>query len=195
MRYIDISQVIEHGMKKYPSDPGVEVRAFKSLKKGNTCNLFKLVLGSHTGTHIDAPRHVYKKGRGVDKIKLENLICKVTVTDTGNIFKKGSMRKIKHKKIEGVLLKGTGARSGLTVEQAGLLLENNIKLVGTELMSIEEGTDRSHPVHRLLLGKGAVIVENLNLRKVKAGYYTLICLPLKIREGDGSPVRAVLAYD
>lgn len=196
MKYIDISQVIYSGMKKYPSDPPVRVSPFKSLAKGNSCNLSTISCGSHSGTHIDAPRHVFKKKSTVDKIKIKDLICDVAVVDIKQLLKKSFKIKMKkNKNIKGVLLKSGMKKSGLTAREAKMLLEQKIKLVGTEGMSIEESNDSSHPVHRLLLKNDIIIVENLNLKKVKQGLYKLICLPLKIKRGDGAPCRAILMHD
>jgi arylformamidase len=68
-------------------------------------------------------------------------------------------------------------------------------LVGTDFISIEVAHDPTFPVHRELLGAGVVIVEGLDLRDVSAGGYTLWCLPIKLRHGDGGPARVVLVAD
>ncbi len=193
MKYIDITQSISTGMKKYPSDPEVKVSTFKSLKKGNSCNLSELVLGSHSGTHIDAPYHIFNKAKTIDKVKVDSLICNVSVRDMIRSPKKIFFNMIKSKKVKGILFRSGKIKAKLTLEKAQMLVKQNIKLVGTDQMNIEESVDKSHPVHRLLLGKGVIIVEGLNLKKVKLGYYRLICLPLKIKDGDGSPARAILA--
>lgn len=192
MKYIDVSKMIFNGMKKYPSDPSVEVRLFKSLNRGDSCNLNKLIIGSHTGTHIDAPRHIFKKGCGVDSLVLRSLFCDVRVVDIKGLSGKKLLSKISSGSASGVILKN--AKTGLSVDGAGVLAAKNIRIVGTDQMSIENGHDRTHPVHRLLLSKGIVIVENLELKKVKPGIYRLLCLPLKIRNGDGAPARAVLMH-
>jgi len=75
------------------------------------------------------------------------------------------------------------------------LVDRGIRLVGTDFISIEAGDDPTFPVHRELLGAGTVIVEGLDLRDVPAGRYTLWCLPLKLRDGDGGPARVVLVAD
>lgn len=191
MRYIDITQTIADGMKRYPTDPEVRVRAFKSLGEGNSCNLSELALGTHTATHIDAPRHILDKGRGVDSIGFDKLICDVLVTGK-EIFFKGTGDDRKAKKVKGIIFKKGNGPVGLTFAEAGALLNRKISLVGTEDLSIENSADKSHPVHRLLLRKGVVIIENLKLDKVRPGRYRLICLPLKIKNGDGAPARAVL---
>lgn len=193
MKYLDISRTIAIGMKKYPTDPLVEIVQAKSLDRGDSCNLNKLVLGSHTGTHIDAPRHVFKKGYGVESIKLKNLICDAYLFDINGFSEKMFLRKLAMKTVRGVILKN--AKRGLTVEEAKIFIRNNIKVIGTDEMSIEKGSDKSHPVHRLLLSNGITIIESLDLRRTKPGYCRLLCLPLKIKNGDGAPARAILMYD
>ena len=196
MKYIDISHTIYSGMKKYPSDPPVKVSLCKSLNNGNSCNLCTISCGSHSGTHVDAPRHVFKKKKTVDKIKIKDLMCDVAVVDIKQLLKKSFEIKIqKNKNIKGILLKSARNKNGLTIREAKMLLRQRINLVGTEEMSIEESKDSSHPVHRLLLKNGIIIVESLNLKKVKQGFYKLICLPLKIKKGDGAPCRAILTHD
>lgn len=192
MRYIDISRVIEDGMDRYPTDPNVKINQFKSLKKGNSCNLSVLSFGSHAGTHIDAPLHILNKGKGVDKLGLKDLMCEVAVVNAKEFSQKALSQILKFKKVKGILFKTDKV---LTFKEASLVVKNNIKVIGTENMSIEEASDKTHPVHRLLLSKGVIIIESLFLKNVKVGYYRLICLPLKIKEGDGAPARAVLACD
>jgi arylformamidase len=193
MRYLDISRTISVGMKKYPTDPSVKIYSFKSLDRGDSCNLNKLVIGSHTGTHVDAPRHIFKKGCGVDSIKFQNLICDVCVIDIKRFSKKTLLRILNTKEVDGIILKN--AKMGLTIEEARILIMKRVRVIGTDEGSIESSCDKFHPVHRLLLESDITIIENLDLRKVKQGDYKLLCLPLKIKNGDGAPARAVLMYD
>jgi len=193
-KYRDISKTIHAGMEKYPSDPKVSISSFKSLKKGNSCNLLELGLGSHTGTHIDASCHIFEGARSVDKIKVRDLICDVAVT-TFKAFLKNAFFAKGSKKVKGILFKSERKKTGLRIDEAERLVAKGIRLVGTEGMSIDDSVDKYHPVHRLLLKGEVVIIENLNLKKVKPGRYRLICLPLKIENGDGAPARAILAYD
>ena len=195
MKYIDITKPIFSGMEKYPTDPDVKVEVFKALERGDSCNLLSVAFGSHTGTHIDAPRHIFDNGKTVDEISIETLISDVIVTGSAAFSEKGFFEKLRKKNIKGVLIKGEEDQSALTTEIAELLLESGIKIVGTERMSIETSQNKSHPVHRALLGRNVMIVENLALKNVKEGFYKFICLPLKIKLADGAPVRAVLSYD
>lgn len=195
MKYIDITQTIETGMRRYPSDPCVKIARFKSLETGGSCNLALLKFGSHSGTHVDAPLHVFQDGKAVDDVPIEDLIRDVLVADIGDISKDVFFKKMGKRSVRGVVLKCGRSRNGLTLREARILLKNRIKLVGVDRLSIEEAPDKKHPVHKLLLSNGVVIIESLDLKKVRNGFYTLICLPLKIRRGDGAPARVVLAYD
>ncbi|MBU0683277.1 MAG: cyclase family protein [Candidatus Omnitrophica bacterium] len=195
MKYIDVTKSICVGMDKYYSDPEIKIDEFKSLEKGNSCNLVRISFGSHTGTHIDAPRHIFDGKKPVNEIAIKELICNSVVTEVSNLEQKDFWPEIIEKKVKAVLLKGIEDKYALREKQAELLIKNNINLVGTERMSIEGSLDKSHPVHRMLLSRNIYIIEGLDLKNAEEGFYKLICLPLKIKDGDGAPVRAVLAYD
>ena len=195
MRYIDITKTISNRMKVYATDPVVKIKSFKSLKRGNSCNLFELSLGTHAGTHIDAPRHIINKAGTVDNIDLSSLMCDVVVADIDRMRRKDFYNIAKEKNIEGILLKNVGKKTALNLNDARIFTKNRFKIIGTEEASIEDPKDKKHSVHRILLSRGVVIIENLDLGKVKQGFYKLICLPLKIKNGDGAPVRAVLIDD
>jgi len=192
MKYIDVTKTIKSGMPKYPTDPDVDIKVFKSLKEGNSCNLSAISFGSHSGTHIDAPLHVIDNGSGVDKIEIADLICNVLVSEIDSFFDDHLFENNDLNDIEGVLFKETDGVSTITAEQAEIIAQTNMKVVGTEAMSIEASGDKTHPVHDILLKKKIYIVESLELRDVNPGKYKFICLPLKIENGDGAPVRAVL---
>lgn len=105
LRFIDISREISAGMEKYPSDPAVKVAQFKSLKQGDSCNLAGLTLGSHSGTHVDAPRHIFNQGKSVDKIRPEYFFCDVYVSAIGKFFQDLALKRISLRGIAGVLFK------------------------------------------------------------------------------------------
>ncbi|MFA5068968.1 MAG: cyclase family protein [Candidatus Omnitrophota bacterium] len=195
MKYIDISRQLYNGMEVYPSDPGFSLRGHKSLKKGFSCNLCALSLGTHTGTHIDAPRHIIDGSDAVDKITFDKLICKALVTSIDDLDKTSLLDDAMSRNAKAILLKSGLKKASLNLKDADIIVKNGFSLVGTEEMSIEASDDKVHPAHRILLSRKIVIVENLVLKGVKKGFYRLICLPLRIRGGDGSPARAVLIDD
>jgi len=83
----------------------------------------------------------------------------------------------------------------LSPEGAKWIVQNGIELVGIDFLSIEARGATGHPVHHILLENGVVIVEGLDLGNVEPGTYTLVCVPLRVVDGDGGPARAVLIGD
>lgn len=73
-KWIDVSVPIKEGMVHWPGDPVVRIRNHRSIRKGDLCNVSEISLGSHTGTHMDAPRHFFEHAQGLDQVSLEVLI-------------------------------------------------------------------------------------------------------------------------
>jgi arylformamidase len=203
MKIYDISMEIKEGMLTYPGDP--EVRIKKIPKSAS--NLSELTLGSHTGTHVDVKRHINNKGLGVDRIPLEKCIgpCKVldlTKTKFGDGIRPVDLANFSIKKNDIILLKTKNSSIKnkkfrkdfvyLTEEGAEFLVNKKIKAVGIDYLSIQKYHTGSCAAHCVLLDKNVLIFEGINLSKVRPGKYTFIGLPLKIKEGDGSPIRAIL---
>lgn len=162
----DITRPLYPGMPVYPGDPEfekVEISCYPAVSR--------LSFGSHSGTHLDAPAHLGLAG-GVENIPLETLCGDVTVVGQDETLVAPRL-----------LYKETA----ISPEKAHWLVENEVRLVGVEGLSIEEGLES----HRILLDAGIVILEGLELSRISAGNYKLYCLPLKIT-GDGAPVRAIL---
>ena len=87
------------------------------------------------------------------------------------------------------------APQGLSKSGAKWLLENGFTLIGIESKNIESSGNTDFEVHKLLLKQNILILEGLEMTGVRAGWYTLFCLPLKVGMADGAPVRAILVTD
>jgi arylformamidase len=194
---IDISRPIGPDTPVWPGDPPVLIEPVASLEAGDLAAVSRLVLGTHTGTHVDPPAHFIAGGVTVDALPLDVLVGPAVVADLRGApsieaaalealaLPAGTTR---------VLLKtasGVVDRGALTAGGAQWLVEHGVTLVGVDTLSIEPATDE-YPVHRILLGAGVVIVEGLDLTKADPGRYKLVCLPLRVTGGDGAPARAVL---
>src|SRR5437667_7321596 len=79
MTVIDISVPIQPDMIVYEGDPGVEITPFASIAEGAPANVSRLSLGSHTGTHLDAPAHFLSGGATVDRLSWDALLGRVLV--------------------------------------------------------------------------------------------------------------------
>ncbi|MGZ8843928.1 MAG: cyclase family protein, partial [Pyrinomonadaceae bacterium] len=208
MKIYDITVPIRAGMPVYEGDPGVKIEAWSAFAKGDSSNVSMLNFGAHTGTHVDAPAHFIEGANTIDKLPLETLIGAARVLRVPDDVMEinsdflascdlnGVERVIFHTR-NSMFWDGEGFRKDFThllPEAAELLVNNGLKLVGTDYLSIEKFHSGHHRTHLTLLSQGVVIVEGLNLSDVPAGDYELICLPLRIADGagDGAPARVVL---
>ena len=206
MKIYDISVPIYEGMVTWPNDPKVKIRPGKRIAKGDSCNLSRLSFGSHTGTHIDAPHHFVEKGKKVDEIPLEVFIGRASVFEI-DVEKRISVKDIKKLDLKGkdrVLFKTANSKLWekkkrffaefiyITDKAAQFLVDKGVRLVGVDYLSVEGFGIPNAPSHHIFLKNKVVLLEGANLSGIEPGEYELICLPFKIKGGDGAPVRAVL---
>jgi arylformamidase len=182
-----------------PSWPG-DVRFSKDTSLMPEYRTSKLTMSSHSGTHIDPPAHMACCDTFVTDIPLTSLILPAVVADCR------ADREITEKSIEklsfdgkALLLKTVGNPgrsteimdfSYLLPSTAEMIVSRKVRTVGIDTLSVD--APDSLQVHRILLKASVPIIENLVLSDVDPGNYLLICLPLRIESGDGSPVRAFL---
>lgn len=157
-------------------------------------NLSKITFGSHTGTHVDAPRHVDNSAIGTDKIDLEKCIGPCRVLDFTHCDEKISITdlgKYNIKSGERILAKTNGLFY-LDGDAADWLAAREIVLFGIDRLSVKkQGGEDTRP-HTSLLSKNIVIFEGLDLSQVNPGEYQFIGLPLRFTDLDGAPARAIL---
>ena len=204
-RYHDISVPIHAGMAVYEGDPPVELALFSSIERGDPANVSRLSMGAHTGSHVDAPLHFLSDGRAANEIPLDVLLGPALVmefTGTERISRDdlaaahlgGEERILFRTSNSGLWRKDRFQKEYIYISEdaAEYLVEIGIKLVGIDYLSVERYGATRPATHLTLLGAGVVLLEGLDLSEVQAGRYDLICLPLLIRGGDGSPCRAIL---
>ncbi len=174
MKIHDVSVGLHPGMYVYPGDPEFHLTR---IQMGDAF-ISSLSLGTHTGTHIDAPAHYFENGNPVDTLDLDNLITSAEVVTSPLMPEKNC---------KAVLFKNAVP---LSLETAKHLLLAGIKTIGCDTPSI--GDD---DVHRFLLENGIIIIELLDLSNILDGVYRMAALPLKIEGADASPARVVLVED
>ena len=208
MRFIDVTLPIAPGMPVYPGDPAVAITPWSSITDEAEFNVSALQLGSHTGTHVDAPSHCFTGAPSVDTLPPEVLCGPAHVLDAQSDGRGGSGQTVSVPELPPGctrLLLRTRGREGWTVRKeiegpgldedtASRLIDHGVRLVGIDRLSIAAGT-ATLPVHRLLLAAGIVILEGLDLREAPPGRYGLLCLPLKVAGCDGAPARVLLTSE
>jgi len=201
--FIDISVPLSPRLPAFPGDPAIQVE--RAGVAANPFHLTRLSLGSHAGTHIDAPAHLLGEGATVDAIPLEWLIGPCRVVDLRGrkgAIAAGDLKVLPLAGVRRLLLRTDNSELwqrpgfcedyvGLAPDAANYLTALGIRLVGIDYLSIEPPGEAS-AVHRILLGAEVVILEGLNLAGAPAGDYELLCLPLNLTGIDGAPCRAVL---
>ena len=199
---------IREDMIVFPGDPGFRRAPILSQSKGDPANVYTYEMSSHTGTHIDFPRHFIDKGRCLKDIPLEHFIGKAYVTDVSRaegVITVKDLRNLPEPGLPRVLLKTRNSKRGylgrkrffqnyvsLGLEAATYLVKKGVRTIGIDYLSIEAYGTRDHAVHKYLLSQGISVIEGLDLRKVAPGKYFFICLPLNIPSAEGSPARAIL---
>ncbi|MEP9411545.1 MAG: cyclase family protein [Candidatus Brocadia sp.] len=205
MNFYDVTLTISDTLVTWPTDPAVSIRKTGLISHGNSCNVLELKLGSHCGTHIDAPYHFEENGIKIDRIPLDYLIGNATVFEIKNkekidledlkLLQLRNCKRVIFKTVNSTYWKLSEFKKDfvyITKEAASYLADCDVKLVGIDYLSVEKFQNKYADTHHVLLGKGIIIIEGLDLSNVKAGDYELIALPLKIKDGDGSPARVVL---
>lgn len=194
---IDISLPLDRHLITYPGDARYEQYDYYT-HEADGVQITRLLMETHTGTHIDAPFHAIENGERLGSIPLSKMIGRATVVEVkGDRVRPEDIPDDSERR---VLLKSKN--SGLygdfnrnfcyiSIEAAQKMADMRLDLVGLDYLSIEEFGTKGMPVHKKLLGNGVVILEGINLQDVEPGNYELICLPLKL-DLDGGPCRAIL---
>ncbi|HSC28931.1 MAG TPA: cyclase family protein [Vicinamibacterales bacterium] len=204
-KFLDVSVPLAHGLPTYPGNPEFELQPIKRIAEGGSSNVSRLIMGTHTGTHVDAPKHFFDTGAGVDGLALDLLIGRARVAsfDCRGGIGEGELAGLGLVEDLRVLLRTPNSglwTSGrfhddytyLTESGARYLVAQGVKLVGVDYLSIEQFKKAGAPAHRALLSAGVVIIEGLDLSGVEPGPYEMFCLPLLVAGGDGAPARVVL---
>lgn len=208
MRITDLTHEINSNM---PVFPGTEQPL---LQKANTIekegfNEIKITMYSHTGTHIDAPAHMLSDRPYLNDLGIEQFIGNATILDFSDIESQiidiNDLRiyEDRIKSVEFIIIKTGWSKywgekqyykgfPSLSEEAAKWLTKFDLKGVGIDAISIDHDDSNSFDVHKIFLRKNMVIIENLtNLDFINNQNFILSIMPLKIKQADGSPVRAI----
>jgi arylformamidase len=213
MKIHDISVTVSSETPIWQGDPASKIYRIAELKQGDIANVSRLEIGAHTGTHIDAPVHFVAGRKGVDQIPLETLIGPVYVA-AFSVEREITAEDLEAAGIpdqtERLLCKTRNSNYwkdhraefqndfvGISASGAEWLVQRKISLVGIDYLGVErfDNVVAGAPTHKILLLREVVILEGLDLSAISPGWYIIICLPIKIKDVDGSPCRAVLVED
>ena len=204
--WIDVSVLIKDNMVHWPNDPPIEIKRVSEIEKGNTYNLSSIKMGVHSGTHVDAPLHIIKNGKGISDIPFSIILgpARVIEIQDKEVIKVEELHAHAISRGERIIFKTTNSNHCwetdtfiknfvyIPLKTAQYLVECGVMMIGVDYLSIGGYKKDGKDVHNTLLGAGIWIIEGLNLSNISSGKYELICLPLKIDKADGSPARVIL---
>lgn len=204
--WIDVSVPLRTGMVHWPDNPSVRIERMLDLEHGDAANVSTLSMGSHTGTHMDAPLHFVRGSKGLDKMPLEATIGQARVIEIHDAesVKPEELRPHHIRGGERILFKTQNSSRRwheeafiedfvyVSQEAARYLATQEVLTIGTDYLSVGGFLKDGVETHQALLEAGIWVIEGLDLSQVEPGEYELICLPLKVERGDGAPARAIL---
>lgn len=204
----DLSHPVSQEMPVYPGTEAISITNWCTIQK-NGFSEKKISLFTHSGTHLDAPAHIFSESSTLDLIPLNHFYGKAILLDF-SISTKSTIELLDLKphqqlieKSEFVILNtGWSKLWGkqeyffgfpvLSPEAAFFLSNSGLKGVGVDTISVDAVDSAGFPIHKILLRSNMIIIENLtNLNQIPVRSFALYCFPLKLKDADGSPVRAV----
>lgn len=204
--WLDISLPLYSGMPHWPDNPPVQIEPSLSLNQGSVCNVSKMTLGSHSGTHVDGQRHFVRDGLGVDQMPLDATIGlarviaiahpkQITVEELApHDLQPGERLLFKTRNSERCYQNDSFVEQFVhfATDAAEYVAKRGVRTVGVDYLSVGGYQGNVVEVHHALLGSGVWVIEGLNLAAVEPGSYELICLPIKVQNGDAGLARAIL---
>lgn len=198
----DVSIPLRLGMSVWPGDPEFTFEPCSRIAEGASCNTSRMTLGTHTGTHCDAPWHFVASGKTLEQLDSSLYFGKALVVELNGTDHICAADLPEAPLPDRVLFKTRNsdlpvdgafdpAFIALAEDTAERLVKDGVRLVGIDYLSIAP-KGKSGPVHRILLGAGVLVVEGLRLAGIAPGLHEFVVLPLPVVGADGAPCRAFL---
>ena len=215
----DITRTLVNNFPAWPGDPPFTLERAASLASGGSCDVTRITMSAHAGTHLDAPSHVVPGAGDLSTIPLTVLVGPALVihTEESGAIPAEALKAAMARCVPGdrsgtvrrLLIRTGSARTGsahssgarpglpavfatLAVESAAYVVDAGIRLVGIDTPSVDEPGASDLPIHRIFARAGVAILEWLDLDQVPEGFHRLVALPLKLDSCEASPVRAIL---
>ncbi len=212
MRIVDLSHVIYEGMPVYSKDEAPSFEITHTLENDNY-RMTKYQIFSHTGTHVDAPVHMLNNDIDLNSMKISHFLGKATIIDCSSCPDEHISLHCLYNYQERInnvdfIIIRTGWYQNwgkncyfhnypyLNTDAAEWLSSFQLQGIGIDTLSIDGSDSTGYPIHKIFLSKNILIIENLtNLDSIKDEYFLFCTFPLKIKDADASPVRAVAIED
>ena len=220
-KIIDLSHTLEEGIPSFPTH--TKYYHLDANQINDPAHMSQILMHEHNGTHVDAPAHYIKTGpknkhfmEYVNPIQLIGSAVHINLNKYKNklvtlpIIKEWEKKNFIIKKNDIVIFNfgwhkkwkiGTKGKEyiknwpGLDKLSSEYLLQKRISAVGTDTLGLDCGGSISIPAHTTFLINNILIMENLNNLDVLPSRFNFIAIPLKIKKGTASPIRALAFID
>ena len=162
----------------------------KRIDCGEDCNLSKIKMSSHSGTHIDTPYHFLEDGKCISNYPMSRFFGGCTVVTVNRVLTGEDMEQLLPRCKKKILFKG-GENGVLSSSAVYVMADYGVELVGTENMCVAFDLEKDK-VNRELAYNDVLVINNLDLSKINDGIYTMVALPLKVDGAEATPCRAIL---
>ncbi|AGX44178.1 cyclase family protein [Clostridium saccharobutylicum] len=208
MKVNDLTHIISSNMPVFPGTEQPILEKVSTIEKDGFRES-KITMCSHTGTHVDSPAHMLDDGNYLDELSIENFIGSAIIVDFSNQNKNlieisdFKLYDEKINQVDFIILKTGWSKywgqsnyykgfPSLSEECAKWLSKFNLKGIGIDAISIDSIESTTFPIHKILMKKNIIIIENLtNIDSIINESFILSIMPLKNKDADGSPVRAI----
>jgi len=205
-QWIDVSIPLHNGMHGWPGNPPTVLTMHLGTAKGDVCNVTAINLNSHAGTHMDAPLHFLHGSKSMDDLPWDAVIGPARLVEIRDrsAIKPAELKKLKPRAGERLLFKTRNSAVSwkkpefdrdfvyISKEGAQFLVDCGVRTVGVDYFSVGGFYKDGIETHHILLGAEVWIIEGLNFEGLKPGNYDLVCLPIKLQNGDGAPARCLV---
>lgn len=204
--WIDVSVPLANGMHGWPGNPPTVVTMHLGTAKGDVCNVSAINFNSHTGTHMDAPRHFLHEGKTMDELPWDAVIGPARVVEIfdARAIQPAELEPLRPQRGERLIFKTRNSALGwskpefdkdfvyISKEGAQYLVDCGVQTVAVDYLSVGGFYKDGIETHHILLGAEVWIIEGLDLSQITPGAYDLLCLPIRFHAGDGAPARCLL---
>lgn len=204
MRWYDITLPLREGMAVWPGDPPFRFMPAERIAAGASCNTSRVDIATHCGTHIDAPWHFEEDGERLDEVDTALFFGEAQLIEVDTPGEVCADDLGPAPLLPRVLVKTRNSDfpvdevfrtdyAAFSADAAQRLVDEGVKLVGIDYLSVAPYQQPGQVTHHTLLGHGVVAVEGLRLKGFAPGRYWCTILPLALAGADGAPCRAFLA--
>jgi arylformamidase len=206
MPIFDVTLPLTPATPIYPGDAPFTFEMYRTLEAGATSNNSRLCMGSHNGTHIDAPAHFIRGGAEIGDIPPEVLVGPCLLVDVGgvDVITPDVLKPLRLEGRERILFRTKNSAwiskrfqepfVAFSADGARCLVDIGPVLIGIDAPSLDVRGAAGHPAHMTILGSGKIrgAIEWLNLAGLEPGEYELFCGPLNVTAAEAAPCRVFL---